>query len=106
MADREVTIHGFSFSGMDSSKLSDAPTSLYFYNLKEGMKRATIYEFEITNQTMDKFSITFAKPITIRPGELYISSEMSIVSFKTLKQIALKYIHLNLSLSICLNFKF
>lgn len=82
MADRTISIHGFSFSGMDSNKIGYAPTSLYLYNSKKGMSYATSYtETSITNEGKDRFSVKFKMPITIRPNEWYISSEMTIVSF-------------------------
>ncbi|ODM94464.1 BTB/POZ domain-containing protein 2 [Orchesella cincta] len=79
MSDRTISIHGFSFSGMDSNKIGYAPTSLYLYNSKKGMSYATSYtETTITNEGKDRFSVKFKMPITIRPNEWYISSEMTI----------------------------
>jgi len=81
MADRTVSILGFSFSGLDPNKIGYAPTSLYLYNSKKGMSYATSYtEISITPEGKDRFSVKFKMPITIRPNEWYISSEMTLVS--------------------------
>jgi hypothetical protein len=79
MADRTISIGGFSFSGMDSKKIGYAPSSLYLYNGKKGMSYATSYtETTITNEGKDRFSIKFKMPIVLRPNEWYISSEASM----------------------------
>lgn len=86
MSDRTISIHGFSFSGLDANKIGYAPSSLYLYNSKKGMSYATSYtETTITSEGKDRFSVKFKMPITVRPNEWYISSEMTIVSFHDLE---------------------
>jgi len=79
MADRPISIGGFSFSGLDSKQIGYAPSSLYLYNGKKGSSYLTSYtETTVTNEGKDRFSVKFKMPITIRPNEWYISSEMSM----------------------------
>lgn len=80
MSDRPVSILGFSFSGLDATKIGYAPTSLYLYNSKKGVSYATSYtEINVAPEGKDRFSVKFKMPITIRPNEWYISSEMTLV---------------------------